>query len=148
MIAARVTTQPPDRPRTPDPTNSRPELDSSEPLRVLWSSLPRSIEGACRIIILEDQTAEARRINTELQQHHDNRSGAAAQQWRRQSPPASPPECADAHACTLSFDTGNRSSHQLRGPATSEPSVDISPNQPGHGVDQRLASAHTAILQE
>ncbi|WP_080911141.1 MerR family transcriptional regulator [Rhodococcus sp. 66b] len=35
------------------------------------------LEAACRIIILEDQLAEARRINAELQQHHDNRSGAA-----------------------------------------------------------------------
>lgn len=37
------------------------------------------LEAACRIIILEDQLAEARRINTELQQHNDNRPGAAAE---------------------------------------------------------------------
>jgi len=36
-----------------------------------------ALDAACRIIILEDQLAEARRINTELQQHHDDRSGAA-----------------------------------------------------------------------
>ncbi|MFC7644399.1 MerR family transcriptional regulator [Streptosporangium lutulentum] len=32
-----------------------------------------ALEAACRIIILEDQLAEALRINTELQQAHDRR---------------------------------------------------------------------------
>ncbi|GII84727.1 hypothetical protein Ssi03_27170 [Sphaerisporangium siamense] len=36
-----------------------------------------ALEAACRIIILEDQLAEALRINAELQQDRDRRSGNA-----------------------------------------------------------------------
>ncbi|HUR04816.1 MAG TPA: MerR family transcriptional regulator [Nonomuraea sp.] len=37
-----------------------------------------ALEAACRIIILQDQLAEALRINTELQHHRDRQQPASA----------------------------------------------------------------------